>query len=74
MTTENRLSKSSGNSAYKSVFRAKEWAQMARDKGLKSHAEAWERAHEDGWDEEHYDPLKAEQYRRQIVEARGFRR
>lgn len=59
---------------YKSVFRAKEWAQMARDKGLKAHAEAWDRAHDDGWDEEHYDQLAAERYRRQIVESRGFRR
>jgi hypothetical protein len=29
---------------------------MARDKGLMSHAVAWEKAYREGWDELHYRP------------------
>ena len=54
----------------KSVFTAREWAQMARDKGLKVTAEAWEKAHDNGWDENNYCPLAAENYRKKITESR----
>lgn len=67
----NPLKSASEKTARKSVFRAKEWAQMARDKGLKATAEAWDQAHEDGWDEEHYCTLAAENYRKRIVDARA---
>lgn len=39
-----------------SKFSALQWAQMAREKGLKKHAEAWEKAARDGWDDLHYQP------------------
>jgi hypothetical protein len=52
--TTNRLAKSS--STFTSKISAKQWAQMARDKGLMSHAVAWEKAYREGWDDLHYRP------------------
>jgi hypothetical protein len=52
--TTNRLGKSSG--AFTSKISARQWAQMARDKGLPKHAEAWERAYRAGWDDLQYQP------------------
>jgi hypothetical protein len=55
--TTNRLGKSSpANSNFVSGYRAREWAQMARDRGHNDAAKAWEQADRDGWDTLHFSP------------------
>jgi hypothetical protein len=53
--TTNRLSGGKGGN-FVSSSSARQWAQMARDKGHMDAAVAWERADREGWDDEHYDP------------------
>ena len=35
---------------------ARQWAQIARDRGDPVGAVAWEKEHDKGWDEKHFDP------------------
>jgi len=51
-----RLSAGKSNAHFTSKVSAKQWAQMARDKGLMTHAVAWEKAYREGWDDLHYRP------------------
>jgi hypothetical protein len=53
--TINRLS-GGGSANFTSKISAKQWARMAREKGLPIHAAAWERAYDEGWDDMHYRP------------------
>jgi hypothetical protein len=53
---KNPLSNGNGGGHFTSKISAKQWAQMARDKNLMSHAVAWEKAYREGWDELHYRP------------------
>ena len=52
----NPLLKAVRSGVFKSRYSARQWAQMARDKGLTKHAAAWEEAARNGWDDEHYEP------------------
>jgi hypothetical protein len=53
--TTNRLTSGKGGN-FKSSIRARQWAQMARDKGHHDAAKAWDAADAEGWDDLHYDP------------------
>lgn len=57
---------------FKSVFRAMEWAESARERGLDANVKAWKRAHDEGWDDEHYDPDKAAKYHADIAAGRPY--
>lgn len=59
MTTD-RLSKPT-SAGFVSAYTADEWAQMARDKGHKSLAEAWEKAEREGWDAQHFSQTRRDQ-------------
>jgi hypothetical protein len=53
-----------GSSAVRSGKTAREWAQIARDRGDMAGAAEWEQAAQNGWDDEHHDPSVKQQHDR----------
>lgn len=70
--TTNRLVGGNKSTIGRSVYRASEWAAMARAKGMNSNAEEWDKAAREGWDDDHYDSLKAAERHEKITKARKW--